>query len=59
MSLTNAMLVTYGLENRIPEAKEWYNGYLFGDKEIYNPWSVISYGICFCKKSCVIERYQG
>ena len=40
---TERMLVYYRMENRIPEAKEWYNGYLFGDKEIYNPWSVISY----------------
>jgi hypothetical protein len=40
---TEAMLRDYGMEERIPEAKEWYNGYLFGRKEIYNPWSVISY----------------
>lgn len=25
------------------ELKEWYDGYLFGDTEIYNPWSVINY----------------
>ena len=25
------------------ELKNWYDGYLFGDKEIYNPWSVINY----------------
>ncbi len=40
---TESMLRDYGMEERIPEAKEWYNGYLFGRKEIYNPWSVISY----------------
>ena len=40
---TEAMLRDYGMEERIPEAKEWYNGYLFGKKEIYNPWSIISY----------------
>ncbi len=40
---TQNMLIDYGLEKRLDEAKEWYNGYLFGDKEIYNPWSVISY----------------
>ncbi|MBR6221902.1 MAG: AAA family ATPase, partial [Lachnospiraceae bacterium] len=40
---TETMLIDYGLENKIPEAKEWYDGYLFGDTEIYNPWSVISY----------------
>ena len=40
---TEQMLIDYGLEKKIPEVKEWYDGYLFGDKEIYNPWSVISY----------------
>ena len=40
---TETMLRDYGMEERIPEAKEWYNGYLFGQKEIYNPWSIISY----------------
>ncbi|MBQ8116714.1 MAG: AAA family ATPase, partial [Lachnospiraceae bacterium] len=40
---TENMLVDYGLKAKIPEVKEWYDGYLFGDKEIYNPWSVISY----------------
>ena len=37
------MLTDYGMADRIPEAKKWYNGYLFGDKEIYNPWSIIKY----------------
>lgn len=40
---TMAMLRDYGMVERIPEAKEWYNGYLFGEREIYNPWSIISY----------------
>ena len=40
---TEKMLIDYGLEERIPEAKDWYDGYLFGDIEIYNPWSIISY----------------
>lgn len=33
--------------------KEWYNGYLFGDTEIYNPWSVINY----ISKGCVPQAY--
>ena len=37
------MLKDYELEEKIPEAKEWYDGYLFGDTEVYNPWSVINY----------------
>ena len=40
---TEQMLKDYGIEDRIPEAKEWYDGYLFGETEIYNPWSVIKY----------------
>ena len=40
---TEQMLIDYGLKENIPEVKEWYDGYLFGNKEIYNPWSVISY----------------
>ena len=40
---TEQMLKDYGIADRIPEAKEWYDGYLFGDTEIYNPWSVIKY----------------
>lgn len=37
------MLVYYGLEDKYEEIKEWYDGYLFGNKEIYNPWSIINY----------------
>ncbi len=40
---TEKMLIDYGMEDRIPEAKKWYNGYLFGGTEIYNPWSIIKY----------------
>ena len=40
---TEQMLMNYGMEDRIPEAKEWYDGYLFGETEIYNPWSIINY----------------
>lgn len=37
------MLTDYGLEEKIPEVKKWYDGYLFGNTEVYNPWSVINY----------------
>jgi hypothetical protein len=36
-------LKEYKLKDNIDEVKEWYNGYLFGNKEIYNPWSIINY----------------
>lgn len=37
------LLGYYGLEHKLDEAREWYNGYLFGDMQVYNPWSVINY----------------
>ena len=33
----------YSREEKIGEIGDWYDGYLFGKSEIYNPWSVISY----------------
>ncbi|MBR3458986.1 MAG: AAA family ATPase [Selenomonadaceae bacterium] len=30
-------------EEKLPEIKEWYDGYNFAGREIYNPWSVINY----------------
>lgn len=37
------VLHCYGLEHKIEEVREWYNGYMFGNTKIYNPWSVINY----------------
>lgn len=37
------MLEYYGLDNRYIEIKNWYNGYHFGNAEVYCPWDVISY----------------
>lgn len=37
------MLSYYGMTDKMDELKEWYDGYLFGNEEIYNPWSVINY----------------
>ena len=33
----------YGLDDKIDEARKWYNGYVFGETNVYNPWSVINY----------------
>lgn len=33
----------YGVETQFDEVKEWYDGYRFGKKEIYNPWSILNY----------------
>lgn len=37
------MMEYYGVVDMEEELKEWYDGYLFGNEEIYNPWSVINY----------------
>ncbi|MCM1136085.1 MAG: ATP-binding protein, partial [Clostridium sp.] len=37
------MLEDYGIEGKQEEVKRWYDGYLFGETEVYNPWSVINY----------------
>ncbi|MDD7280957.1 MAG: AAA family ATPase [Erysipelotrichaceae bacterium] len=37
------LLDYYGLGQYIQEVKEWYDGYLFGDTEIYTPWSTLMY----------------
>lgn len=37
------MMADYGVESRFTVMKEWYDGYMFGDREVYNPWSVINY----------------
>lgn len=33
----------YGAAGSLSEIKDWYDGYKFGDTEIYNPWSVLNY----------------
>ena len=37
------LLQYYDLECKMDEVKNWYNGYMFGGKVIYNPWSVLNY----------------
>lgn len=32
----------YGIEEKKPVMKKWYDGYLFGKTEVYNPWSVLN-----------------
>lgn len=40
---TKRTLQDYGLANEYDLVREWYDGYWFGDREIYNPWSVLKY----------------
>ena len=38
-----ALLKYYGFTDKYNRIKEWYNGYRFGDLDIYCPWDVVSY----------------
>ena len=33
----------YGIGQEISKVKDWYDGYKFGDSEVYNPWSILNY----------------
>ena len=44
------LLKDYHLEEHLPEMKEWYNGYHFGNANIYCPWDVINHIDVLCKK---------
>ncbi|WP_288518459.1 AAA family ATPase [uncultured Holdemanella sp.] len=37
------LLKDYNLSEKMDEVKEWYDGYQFGNKESYNPWSTLMY----------------
>ena len=37
------LLKDYNLSEKMDEVKKWYDGYPFGNKEIYNPWSTLMY----------------
>ena len=37
------LLADYGLEEKYGEVREWYDGYRFGQQEVYCPWDVLNY----------------
>ena len=37
------MLIDFNIEYNLPEVKSWYDGYEFGDTEVYNPWSILNF----------------
>ena len=39
----------YGREDKLPEIRSWYDGYVFGGREMYNPWSVLYYFNANCR----------
>lgn len=42
-SETAAAVEAYGLKEMMPEVAKWYNGYTFGERRVYNPWSIINF----------------
>ena len=47
------LLSYYNVSSSKQKLKDWYDGYLFGNTEIYNPWSVINY----VARGCVPQAY--
>jgi len=39
----NKLLTDTGLMEKMPVFKEWYDGYIFGNREVYCPWDVLNY----------------
>ena len=37
------ILKYYEVEYKLKEVKEWYNGYTFGEIQVYNPWSILHF----------------
>jgi hypothetical protein len=52
----NQIAEFYQLSDKFDEIKEWYDGYLFGETEIYNPWSVLKYIQTALTNSVVIPK---
>ena len=36
-------LEDFGLKYELKDVQKWYNGYLFGNRQVYNPWSIINF----------------
>ena len=36
-------LIEYKTEDKLEDVKSWYDGYKFGNMEVYNPWSILKY----------------
>ena len=45
------LLKAYHLENHFSETKEWYDGYHFGDADVYCPWDVVNHVDRLCNES--------
>ena len=39
----NQSVKDFDLEYELEDVQKWYNGYLFGDRKVYNPWSIVNF----------------
>ena len=46
----------FQIQDKFDEMKEWYDGYLFGEAEIYNPWSILNYVLSAITERNVIPK---
>ena len=42
------LLEVYHMESHLTEMKKWYDGYHFGDTDVYCPWDVLNHVDCLC-----------
>jgi hypothetical protein len=38
-----SLLKEYGIDSEMEQVRRWYDGYIFGNQVIYNPWSILNY----------------
>ncbi len=50
-----ALAAYLGYDDCMDEARAWYDGYRFGQVDVYNPWSVLNY----LKSDCAVDVYWG
>lgn len=50
------LLNYYGISEKKDELERWYDGYLFGDTEVYNPWSAVNYIKAVCGNREALPR---
>jgi len=59
-SEVDKMLSDYQMESKSDIIKEWYDGYIFGKTEVYNPWSVVNYvrAVCADENTFPVEYWS-
>lgn len=53
------ILTDYGLSSHFGEIKEWYDGYRFGNADVYCPWDVVNYIDLLCADSKALPQDFG